>query len=110
MIRAGDLDRRVVVQRNGGALDAFGGVAQGWATLLTLWAMFRPISDGERWQSGRIEARAAARFTLRWSAPASGIRETDRIAHDGGVWAILGIKEVGRREFLEITAERSDGQ
>lgn len=100
-MRAGGLDRRIVVERATVALDGFGAAVEIWAALATVWAEVRWISDGERWRAGAVGAEAVMRVTIR-----AGLRvtERDRLVIDGRVHGISGVKEIGRGEGQEITA------
>lgn len=68
-----------------------------------LWAAKSVISDGEKFSAGAIVSNLQARFTLPWSALVAGIQHTDRIEVDAHVYAIVGIKEIGRRKAREFT-------
>lgn len=107
-MRAGDLDRRVTLQRMTTATSDFSTEPRqsGWTALAVVWAAFRPVSDGEKWRAGMVEAREVARFTIRHSPDVSDLSGKDRLMFDGNAWGIMGVKELGRREWLEITAER----
>ena len=99
---AGKLDRRISIERAFATTDAVGGEVLSWLPLRTVWAEVRQISDGERWRAAEVSAFATTRFTVRWDDDA--VEETDRILYDGGVYEIVGIKEIGRRVGQEITA------
>lgn len=110
-MHAGDLDRRITFEREGTTSSATSTEAKGsgvWSAISdgTVWAKYQPVSDGEKWRAGLVEAREVARFTVRWSTVTSGVTQKDRIAFDSSAWGIMAIKEMGRREWLEITAER----
>ncbi len=94
------MDRRVTLERATITLDAFGGETQTWATLAEIWAQAMPVSDGEKWRAAEVSATISTRFRIRWRA---GLKVTDRLIYDGRVFDIVGIKELGRREGLEIT-------
>jgi SPP1 family predicted phage head-tail adaptor len=100
-MNAGDLDRRVTLERATVTLDAFGGETQTWATLAEVWAQAMPVSDGEKWRAAEVAATISTRFRIRWRAD---LRVGDRLIYDGRVFDIIGVKEIGRREGLEITA------
>lgn len=112
MTVAGDLDRRIAVERNTpGAADGFGHRAEGWATFATVWARYAPVSDGEKVAAGQRESALMARFTIRSSVAARTIDAKDRVAFGGRTFNILGVKETaeGRNRYIEITAvARSD--
>lgn len=122
MIRpgAGELDRRVTFRRHpaapAAALDEFGqpvGIEDDpgtWTEIAQAWAKVTPMRDAERLRAGQVEARSAAWFVVRWTADLAAVTARDVIEHAGVTWTIGGIKELGRRAFLEFTAELSDAQ
>ena len=69
-----------------------------------VWASKADISDGERWRAGEVSAQVTTRFRVRWNGTTSAITPKDRLACEGREYDITGIKEIGRREGLEITA------
>lgn len=101
-IRAGDLNRRITIQRATVTIDALGGEAKAWADLATIWAAVKPISDGERWRAQEVAASATHRFTIRFQAASP--KPTDRIVYEGRVFEISGVKELGFHEGWEVTA------
>ena len=108
----GARDRLITFQRNGGATDAFGGQAEGWATLTvgawagSEWAEKADVSDGERWKAGEVAAQVTTRFKTLWHAGTAAVLPSDRITLDGETYDISGIKEIGRKRGLEFTANR----
>lgn len=64
----------------------------------------RDISDGEKAVAGTIYAEVSARFVVRSSAFSRDITAKDRLVEGGRVFEIIGIKEIGRLDRLEITA------
>ena len=101
---AGRLDRRVTLKRRKSGVNDFGEPVDEWTTLVTVWANVAPVSDGERWRAGETLAAKACRFTIRWSIKVSVLDPRDQIEYDGRTWDIQGVKEIGRREMIEITA------
>lgn len=109
-MRAGKLDRRIVLQRFTTTLDDYNEPVKSWSTLATRSASFEPLSDGERFRAGETAATASARFVIRYSSAVADLNPKDRLTFDGDTWQILHVKEVGRREGIEITATvRADG-
>jgi SPP1 family predicted phage head-tail adaptor len=107
MVGAGDLDRRITIERSYGVAKEFNEVVDpDWQPLMTVWAGREDISDGEKFAAGGIGGYLAARFTVRHSTQTAAIQYSDRLLHDGREWNIVGLKEArnGRRQFIEITA------
>lgn len=96
---AGKLDRRITIERFALVDDGYQEVSQ-WAPVAELWASATPISDGERWQAGQTQAFVSMRFVVRFRPD---ITTKDRVLYDGKVFNIVAVKEIGRREFTEIT-------
>lgn len=104
-MEAGKLDRRIRLERfTETGRDAYNAPIQGWVTLATRSASYEPLSDGEKFSASETAASASARFRIRWSAATASLNPKDRLVFEGGVWEILRVKELGRREGQEITA------
>jgi SPP1 family predicted phage head-tail adaptor len=100
----GNLDRRITIQRATGAVDAFNEPVASWSSMMTVWAQKKDVSDRERFAAAETGAVITTRFTVRWSQQTADVSPKDRIVSDGRSYDIHGIKEIGRRRFLEITA------
>lgn len=107
-MEAGALDRRLQVLRAALIDDGFSVAPGAPAVIGTVWAAKRDVSDNERFKDGTTEAGITTRFQVRWSEFTAGIRGSDMLRCDGRDYGIVGIKEIGRRSGLEITA-RADG-
>lgn len=101
---AGRLDRRITLRRATSSTDAFNEPVYAWATLATVAAMVTPVSDSEQWRAGETLASKLTRFTIRYSSTVANVDPRDRIQYGGREYDVHGVKEIGRREFLEITA------
>lgn len=106
-----NLDRRVQFRRASLSDDGFNSSVAWDEALpetdnhgLLVWASKTDVSDVERWKAGEVAASITARFVVRYSAFAADITPIDRLVCEGVTYGISGIKEVGRRRFLEITA------
>lgn len=107
---AGKLDRKIVLQRFTSTTDDYNEPVKTWSTLATRAASFTPISDGERFRAGETAATASARFVIRYSSAVADLNPKDRLTFEGDTWQILHVKQLGRREGLEISATvRADG-
>lgn len=101
----GTLDRRIQVRRAAIAAGPRGAV-ETWADHgAPVWAARRDISDRERLRAAQAEASVTTRFVLRWSDFAAGITAADALLCEGRLYVIRGIRERGRRAWIEISAE-----
>lgn len=111
---AGDRAWLVRLQRGVKSTSALNNPVTDWSDLATVWAAKYDISDGERFGAGEVAAEITTRWRIDWSPEVAGLGADDRLVHDDDgrerVYAILGVKELGRREGLEITtAARGEG-
>lgn len=103
MIKAGELDRTIVIQSFPPTRTASGQSKAGVATTFaTVPAKFEGLNAYERFSSDAIHSINAGKFTIRYL---SGLTEKMEIVHESLNWRILGIREIGRREGIEIIAE-----
>jgi len=98
------LDRKIIVQQFTAIKNALGGEDKTWSEYVQAWASVTPATDGERWRADAIGATITDRFVIKWSATASKISVKHRINYAGKFYDINGVKELGRRHRLEITA------
>jgi SPP1 family predicted phage head-tail adaptor len=104
------LDRQIILQRATTAKDAFNADIETWAPLATVWAHKAPISDGERVRAQEVGAMVTNRYRIRWDSSWSSLSADDRLTDAGVAFNITAVKEIGRREGLEITAAaRAEG-
>jgi len=107
MIRAGELNQRVAIQRWSPVNDALWGKAGtggGWNNIASgVWAKIEPISATERSQDQGVQSAITHRITMRYTPD---ITSKDRLAtKDGRVLNIVGIIDIeSRREELQIEA------
>ena len=98
------LDRKITLQRRASTQDAAGAPVLIWRTIAIVWASKRDVSDGERIAAAEVSATITTRFQIRFDRDWSDLNPKDRVVFDGRAYDIWGIKEIGRREGLEITA------
>lgn len=103
-MEAGKLDRRITLQRYGITYNADNEPIEGFADLATVWASVQYASDGEKIRAAEVGATISIRFQIRYSSTVAGINPKDRVIYDGKTFDISGVKELGRREGLEISA------
>ena len=107
MTRAGELNRRIHVERATTAKNSHGERVETWSPLGSpCWAKRTDASDGEQFAAGEMQAFRRVRFIVRSSDLTRSITAKDRIVHGGKVHQILGVKETkdGLNRFIEITA------
>ena len=107
---AGKLDRRITLERFTTTVDAYNEPVKAWGVFAVRAASYEPLSDGEKFRAGETAADASARFRIRWSAAVADLNPKNRLVFEGVTYDITRVKEIGRREGLEITASaRADG-
>lgn len=103
-MRAGPLDRRITIRRATTARDQANQPRKQWADLTTVWANAKPVMDSERLRAGETLAQKSYRFTIYYSSTVADVDPRDQIVFDGRTYDVQGVKTIGRREGLEITA------
>lgn len=108
MIGAGDRDRKIVIERDGGAgLDDYGQpVADSWAAHATAWARVRFGTAQEKREAAQEAGSQAATFECISTAAMRSVVLTDRIQFDGSAWDITEIAPLDRMT-IRFTATRA---
>lgn len=101
---AGRLDRRVDILRASITTGEYGEEEKAWPTLATRWASKADVSDGEKLRAQAVGATLTTRFQVRFDSVTSTLTAEDRIRCEGRDYDLVGVKEIGRREGLELTA------
>ncbi len=100
-MRAGELDRYISFERKQEVKDAAGQVRENWIGFAKAWARMMPVRGEEKVQAQQTASAGDTIFRLRYLG---GITTLDRINHEGKIYDITYIAELGRREGLDITA------
>lgn len=106
---AGDLDRRIVIERATVTHNAFNEPVETWATYAPVWAGEEPVSDGERLAAGQVGSWLESRFTFRSSPTTRGIKASDRVQYDEAIWSIVSPPKPtkdGRNRYLEMKCRK----
>lgn len=122
-MKAGQLDRRVTIQRKTVTISDSGDTIETWANLsvrrpASMW----PVRGDERFASPQEVASDQIEFRIRYSADVAALTPLDRIIHPAldadedpddapvrYIHDILLVQEIGRREGLKvITLRRAD--
>lgn len=100
-MRAGTIDRRIVIQRHQViGDDGYGNEITEWTDLATVRAKVRQESGREFFAQAAIQAERRVTFTIRWVE----IWVTDRIRYGGNEYDIKEVRELGRQVGVEIHA------
>lgn len=108
-LRAGDLDRRILIQRDAGERDSFGQPVEDWQNVATVWARVRWLSGNESFSEGGEQrvARQMVEFTVRWRP---GLEPRLRVVWEGRTYDIVDVAEIGRREGVSLRAHADNVQ
>jgi SPP1 family predicted phage head-tail adaptor len=106
-MRAVNLDRKITIEELQQVPDGAGGFSESWATVGTYWAGKEQQSADEALRAGSRFAEETLYFRTRWI---SGVNASDfRVKYEGDTYDIVGVREIGRREGLELQTERVKG-
>lgn len=105
-MEAGNLDRRIAIERYSLTRNADNEPEEAWAEIGKRWASKKDVSDGEKLRAAEVGAMVTTRFQVRWDSLTLTLTAADRLVYDGKTYDIVGTKELGRREGIEITASR----
>jgi SPP1 family predicted phage head-tail adaptor len=102
----GSRDRRIEIEFPTSTLDDFGGEVITWSTIgKKWWSNFYPLKDSEVFRNSEATATITHRFQLDWTNEVwSQIDPRCRIKFDGRIYDVVGIKEIGRRQGIDISA------
>ena len=103
-MRSARFDRQIIIESFTESLNEANEAIKTWRTFAMPWAKKTDTGGSERF-NGAIVAVMATNFEIRFIP---GVTEKMRIKYDGGVYSILGIVEIGRRQGLLIKTERQD--
>lgn len=110
-MKAGNLDRHISILRQGAAIDDGYTVNPGvLGVLANRSAAWRPATRTEQFDNAGEEARSGGSFWVRSDSRTRQVVETDKVVYSGRIYEIFGIREIGRREGLEIIVESGDDQ
>ena len=102
-MRAGKLDRLIVIESKSLVIDSYGQRTNTWATFLSVWS--RPIQkDGmEETNDNNRGTKRKVDFRVRWN---STITNEMRVLWEGDYYKIEDIKELGREDGLQIITSK----
>ena len=104
---AGKLDRRVSFKRPGSSDDGYTTVPV-FTHYCTRWAAFKAFNGREVFENQGREARSGGSFWVRSDSETREIDATFALMFEGDDHDIVSVTPLGRRDFIEIIAVRSD--
>ena len=103
------MDRRVVIQRQGAAVDNGYTTKPGdWATLGERWAQLIRSRGREVFENLGIEADVPLTILMRFDALTRTITEKDRLVVEGRAFNLKSVVEIGRRDGIECVGVAGD--
>lgn len=100
-MRAGPLDRRIVIKAPVTTSDAMGGPVVTYTTLATVWAEKKDTGGREFMAAQQVNAEVTTQFRIRYR---SDVTPEHRVTCDGLDYDILYVNELGRRDGLMLMA------
>lgn len=99
-MRAGDLDRRIVIQRKQVVGDdGYGNTITDWVDYADRSASFMQSGGREFFAQAAIQSERRIVFRCRW---VEGVTSDDRVVCDGIVHDIKEVRRIGRKIALEL--------
>lgn len=98
-MRAGKLDKTITIERHAITVDDYGTQTEGWSQIATVRAQLVQSSTEEFIRSFGSTGETAVIFRIRHR---DGLKVADRVTNQGQVFDVKEIKELGRREGLEL--------
>jgi head-tail adaptor len=102
-MRAGNLDRVIIIQRATTVIGLAGTPVETWAAIATLRAQLIETTTDE---FVRAYGASTERLVMFRTLFIDGVLASDRIFYENQAFTIKQIKEIGRRKALEFRAER----
>lgn len=101
-MRAGRLDRRITIQGKSTTQSDSGEEVVSWVDVATVWAEKVENRGSERFATRQFVGHAVTTFRFRWSSTVAVVTTEHRISYDGREFDITDVREIGRREGLEV--------
>lgn len=99
MMRAGKLDKTISIDRLGRTVDDYGTETEGWTPVATVRAQLVQSSTEEFMRSAGNISETAVIFRVRFR---DDLATSDRVTYQGQAYDVKEIKELGRREGLDL--------
>lgn len=104
MIKAGELDKKIVLQVKSRIKDSDGYSAETWSDVMTPWAAVKTTGGGEFYAAQKLNADTECLFKIRYLANVN--KKIMRIKYGNRYFDILHVNDVeARHEELLISAK-----
>lgn len=101
----GQLNKNIVIQRQGSGQSAMGTPNGTWSTHATVWAERKDRKGRQSWESEGASKVDAVMFTD-WrfynTSDVSDVTSTDRVSYNSQTFDILTVREIGE-DIIELT-------
>lgn len=104
-MRAGDLNKRVTIERRATTQDTFGGQDATWSTVAVVWAGIQPMTGRELFAAQSVESEVTTQIVMRYQA---GITAKMRVNYSGRLFNIHAVLDENERH-RELTLLCSEG-
>lgn len=100
-IPIGSMDRRIQILSRSTSKNAFNEDVATFAVIATVWGQKVELAGAESLAAQQVSSQKTTKFRIYYR---SDVLATSRLVVDGLTHEITYIAELGRRDFLEITA------
>lgn len=102
----GNLDKLITIEYDTGNTKNEGGEpVPDWQTYCQAWAKIESKSGSEAYEAEQLVGTIVKEFTIHYQ---SGITQKMRVSYNSEYYDISYIAELGREQYLVITAEKKD--
>ncbi|MGK9054194.1 phage head closure protein [Neorhizobium petrolearium] len=102
MLNIGNMDRRITIEREAETVSLSGDPRKTWTSVTTVWAEVLQQTASEFFTGYGEAETGTVIFRVRFQP---GITTADRVTYDGAAYGLKEIKEIGRRDALELRGE-----
>jgi SPP1 family predicted phage head-tail adaptor len=102
MLNIGNMDRRITIERKTEAKKPSGSVVPTWTPLATVWAEVLQQTASEFFTGYGEAETGTVIFRIRHFP---GVTTADRVMFEGTPYSLKEIKELGRKDVLELRCE-----
>ncbi len=102
-MRAGRLNKRVMLEQPVTTTDAYGGTTTTWQEVGTRWAGVEPLRGKEFFEAQAAQSEVEVRVVVRYDSAIAGVDATWRVVYGSRVFEVESAINTGERdEQIEI--------